>query len=273
MHLEELLALQRAVRDAALRLAFGTGDRPVPQTDWAIERARRRRDEGRRVAIEFCSTWTDNGGGRPPTPDPSAESNRQQEDALRKAGPTAAPYLLWVLSRESSPHFHVQAGGPRAGRDFVMAMHGVRFLKLREAIPYLIPWVGGSSAWAHGVALDTLGELTGADLGPRASLEADLERVLAWWTAHGKEHEVGTGWFLRAALRDLHEVLADVTVGTSEPLGDFVTSGAGPAWTWRAKRLRGVAGPDFAFDPPADVAGALRAVRAAEVWVEKRYAR
>ena len=95
MNLEDALAIEpQPVRDAALRRALGH--------DGVVADVLARRAAGRQVAIEFCRKWTDNGGVVAPAPSPQVvASNKKQEAALAAAGPTAAPYLLWVPEVEA----------------------------------------------------------------------------------------------------------------------------------------------------------------------------
>lgn len=268
MDLEDALAIEpQPVRDAALRRALGH--------DGVVADVLARRAAGRQAAIEFCRKWTDNGGVVAPTPTPQVvASNKEQEAALAAAGPTAAPYLLWVLSRDPSGAFHVTTRGPRSGRDFVFAMHAVRLLRLRAAVPYLLRWINGPSAWAHGVAVQVLESLVSETFGPLAPLEEVQQRVLRWWAAHRSEYAESIAWFLRAKLNEVHQVLAAQVVGVASPGGDNIGFGPGVSYEGvEAEWLKRIVSEEIPLAFDGDPATRLKALVEAEKWADMKFPR
>lgn len=268
MDLEDALAIEpQPVRDAALRRALGH--------DGVVADVLARRAAGRQAAIEFCRKWTDNGGVVAPAPSPQVgASNKEQEAALAAAGPTAAPYLLWLLSRDPTGSFHVTSRGPRSGRDFVFAMHAVRLLRLRAAVPYLLRWINGPSAWAHGVAVQVLESLVGETFGPLVPLEEVQQRVLKWWASHRSEYTESTAWFLRSKLDEVHQVLAAQVAGVADPGGDNFGFGPGVSYEGvEAEWLKRIVSEEIPLAFDGEPATRLKALVEAEKWADKKFPR
>jgi hypothetical protein len=270
MTVEDIVALDPpALRDAALRKVLGNDNAAA---DLLAKRAK-----GRQAAIDFCRGYDDGAGGLPATSNPDvAAANKRYEGSLQAAGGAAAPYLLWLLSRDPTSSFHVTMHGPRSGRDFVIAMHAVGLLRVSGAVPYLIRWVGGPSAWAHGVSLQTIAALTEEAFPDLMSLPHDEAKgkILDWWRVRKTEYEAATGWFLRSKLAEIHDVLAAQVVGTANPRGDNTTWGDGFSYEeTEAGWLKQIVSADLPLEFQGDPEARLKALRQSESWADVRFPR